>query len=60
MIRRRMAKVVEKPKVKQLGVMVNVALWKDFKKMAVDKEITATELLEEAMRKYLEKPTDQS
>ena len=60
MIRRRMAKVVEKPKTKQLGVMVNVTLWKEFKKMAVDKDITATELLEEAMRKYLEKPTDQS
>ncbi len=49
-----MAKV-EKPKVKQLGIKVDVDLWRRFRTLAFQQDRTATELLEEAMREYLER-----
>ncbi len=38
---------------KQLGVQVDVGLWKRFRKLALDEDVTATELLREAMEEYL-------
>ena len=55
MVRKRMAKVIEKPRFKQLGIKVEVHLWREFKHLALDKETTATELMADAMRQYLEK-----
>jgi len=45
----------EKPTTKQLGVKVNIGLWKRFKRLAVDREVTAGNLLKEAMEEYLQK-----
>lgn len=40
---------------KQLGVQVNIELWKRFRKLAIDRDQMATTLLEEAMEEYLER-----
>ncbi len=42
------------PKVKQ-SIMVSKNLWKAFKILAVEKEVTISSLLEEAMRDLLRK-----
>ena len=53
-MRKRKLKEEELPKTtKQLGVQVDVGLWKRFRKLALDKDVTATELLREAMEEYL-------
>jgi hypothetical protein len=40
---------------KMIGVKIDSALWKRFKIFALQKDTTATKLLEEAMREYLRK-----
>ena len=40
---------------KQIGVKLDVDLWKDLRKLALDMDRTGGELLEEAMREYLAK-----
>jgi hypothetical protein len=39
----------------QTGVKVNRKIWLEFKALAVRRDSTATEMLEEAMENYLEK-----
>ena len=39
---------------RQLGIMVDQDLWRRFRAAAIMRDQTATELLEEAMRKALE------
>jgi predicted transcriptional regulator len=46
----------ENPKTtKQLGVKVNIDLWREFRMLAIKQDRTATELLKEAMEEYLER-----
>jgi predicted DNA-binding protein len=57
--------VTKKPKeqkqlrtTKQLGVQVDVGLWKRFRKLAVDRDRTAGDLLKEAMEEFLQRHED--
>ena len=45
----------DEPERRQIGVLIDFRLWRQFKALAVMRDITAGELLEEAMRLYLEK-----
>ena len=49
-----MKKTKDQPMRKQLGIQVDVDLWKQFKAAAIMQDKTATELLNEAMRRTLE------
>ena len=44
-----------KPKRKQIGVKLDSALWQEMKILALKKDKTAGEVLEEAIREYLAK-----
>jgi predicted transcriptional regulator len=44
-----------KPDRRQIGVKLNSDLWREMRVLALQRDRTAGELLEEAMREYLEK-----
>jgi hypothetical protein len=44
----------QQPVGKQLGIMVDQDLWRRFRAAAIMRDQTATELLEEAMRRALD------
>jgi hypothetical protein len=48
-------KAKEKPGRRQIGVKLDMDVWRDLKILALEKDRTAGELLEEAMREYLAK-----
>lgn len=43
----------KKPDRKQIGVKIDSALWLEMKVLALKKDVTGGELLEEAIREYL-------
>ena len=47
-------KLIQDVERRQIGVLIDFRLWRQFKALAVMRDITAGELLEEAMRLYLE------
>ena len=47
-------KLIQDVERRQIGVLIDFRLWRQFKALAVMRDITAGELLEEAMRYYLE------
>ena len=48
------SKEQKQPKTtKQLGVQVDIELWKQFRKLALDREVTASDLLKEAMAEFI-------
>ena len=40
---------------KQIGAKIDATLWKELRKLAIEQDRTATQLLNEAMREYLAK-----
>lgn len=44
-----------KPKRRQLGILFSDRLWTELRIMALRKKKTATELIEEAVKEYLER-----
>ena len=38
---------------RQIGIKLNMGLWKEIKMIALEQERTATEVLEDAMREYI-------
>jgi len=47
-------KLIQDVDRRQIGVLIDFRLWRQFRALAVMKDITARELLEEALRYYLE------
>jgi len=45
-------------KPKQIGVKIDPALWKELRMVALEQDRTATELLEEAIREYIDRHRD--
>jgi macrodomain Ter protein organizer (MatP/YcbG family) len=45
----------EEKATKQLGVQVDVEVWRRFRTLAFQKGVTATDMLREAMEEYIER-----
>ena len=45
----------ERPGRRQIGVKLDMDLWRELRILALEEDRTAGELLEEAMREYLER-----
>ncbi len=44
---------MKEPKGKQIGIKLNPDLWRAIRKIALDQDRTATEVMEDAMRQYI-------
>jgi hypothetical protein len=53
-------KIIQDVERRQIGVLIDFKLWRQFKALVVMRDITAGELPEEAMRLYLEKIKEES
>jgi hypothetical protein len=53
-------KIIRDVERRQIGVLIDFKLWRQFKALAVMRDITAGEMLEEAMRLYLETIEEES